>query len=928
MSANANASASASASASSSRQVDGGDSPGRRRHSHTHGHGHGHGHGLWHTRRRSKSITFKDPPPPLHVSPVDRKSTIKIERQDDALSNGDIDSDAASIATTASSEIDDPSEREFRSRFLPGHIARRLQRRSTPDEQSDGDVDVDTANTPDTADQSHHQADPTQAVTKYRRTPILSGALAPFSIMLEVPGLTSKWYVRIDTSGKSVTYRDNPVLLDVGLAFSLAAAVAANVMLIMRFTKVLTPRQATLGAFLGFLVHDAINVAALVSFGVIHAVDDGFTYSQAYWMTLAATIASVACTITLIFDYTRTKNFGTSGSGLTPKQTQLIIVVMVLLLYLSFGSLIYSILLSLPFQDALYFTCTTTLAVGFGDIIPTTVGSKVFLFFYAPLGIILFGVTIYIARQTIIEDLEISYQRKRGEFMDKWKSKKQQSKTIKREGRALKRAMKTESQDSKSAHAHQTADTNESADNGKTSSRDHHDILRQEMQSMEATLAQQRLEVEARWATFRQELAAREKSEFWSKLIGSFGLFLAFWLLGAMAFTFFEGWSYFEAFYFCFILFTTIGFGDYTPKTDGGRTFFIVWSLLGVAVLTIFFSVVGDAWGSQVTGRLNKTRRRIRAQGRKIRRRLARWLSKLQCRDVENVDEGVHESEMAQLRLPASGHANSAASTVHGQSATVQGQSASTATATANASAPATSADASGHTNTTIRTPKSGGGILVNASSAEAGQSVASSSERRQSAATPKETLMGDLRELNADPSGPKEALVQLAHSALNMHQASSSYISSRREAFITALHQVPEFRHLSPQSPPSHERPTRSATESNFLHSPWQHTHENLPTDPDQMQNLFESLHRTGGHEAVQSAREIFAFSKLEKEIQAVVRNSTILKGSLVAQEKKIQELRARLYTLEGASTSSGGGGSQEQTLNDSPESLPRSLP
>jgi potassium channel subfamily K, other eukaryote len=73
-------------------------------------------------------------------------------------------------------------------------------------------------------------------VPNYRWTPIISGVVVPFSILLEIPGLTEHWYIRTEANN-IVESRSNPPILDIGLAISMACALAANICLVMRFLE-------------------------------------------------------------------------------------------------------------------------------------------------------------------------------------------------------------------------------------------------------------------------------------------------------------------------------------------------------------------------------------------------------------------------------------------------------------------------------------------------------------------------------------------------------------------------------------------------------------------------------------------------------------------------------------------------------------------
>jgi len=90
-----------------------------------------------------------------------------------------------------------------------------------------------------------------------------------------------------------------------------------------------------------------------------------------------------------------------------------------------------------------------------------------------------------------------------------------------------------------------------------------------------------------------------ERKAFWAKLVVAWSLFMIFWLVGAALFVATEKWTFGIAVYFCFITFTTTGYGDYSPKTAAGRSVFVFWALLGLATMTILVSVLQDAFSSK-----------------------------------------------------------------------------------------------------------------------------------------------------------------------------------------------------------------------------------------------------------------------------------------------------------------------------------------
>ena len=52
-------------------------------------------------------------------------------------------------------------------------------------------------------------------------------------------------------------------------------------------------------------------------------------------------------------------------------------------------------------------------------------------------------------------------------------------------------------------------------------------------------------------------------------ILGGLLAIILFFGFGAFLFTIWEDWDFFDAFYFCFVTMTTIGFGDMTPSISG-----------------------------------------------------------------------------------------------------------------------------------------------------------------------------------------------------------------------------------------------------------------------------------------------------------------------------------------------------------------------
>jgi len=80
--------------------------------------------------------------------------------------------------------------------------------------------------------------------------------------------------------------------------------------------------------------------------------------------------------------------------------------------------------------------------------------------------------------------------------------------------------------------------------------------------------------------------------------------------LGTFVYYKVEGWTLLDSLYFSVITLTTVGYGDFSPQTDVGKIFTMIYIFVGLGILFGFVDVIGDHIVNKRMENIEKRRQR------------------------------------------------------------------------------------------------------------------------------------------------------------------------------------------------------------------------------------------------------------------------------------------------------------------------------
>lgn len=420
-------------------------------------------------------------------------------------------------------------------------------------------------------DEHAHHDDPSRWWFAASAFPMIAGTLGPVASAFSILALVRPWrqYYPDGSVLDDATYVADPVWLTAINAVQLVLALGANATLLLNMTRRLRFSIAQPITIIGWYISSLCLIAltATAAGPLVLQPQIDYIWSQAFFYAIYSSILYfvVASLMLTTFAGAQAGHYP-KDFMLTASQRTLMLQTIMFQLYLLLGALVFCKVEEWNYLDAVYWAAVTLFTVGFGDLYPTTSLGQGLLIPYSLVGIISLGLVIGSIRSLMLE-------RARRRF---------DARVVERKRRQTLRRMVKKGKDdmlipiSDGQQPPNLASSPSAASTGLT-------------------------EFERREAEFKlmrkiQDVADRRRR--WYSMAISTTTWLVLWLVGAEIFRQcelpYQGWSYFDGFYFAFLGLTTIGYGDLTPVSNGGKSFWVFWALLALPTMTVLISNAGD----------------------------------------------------------------------------------------------------------------------------------------------------------------------------------------------------------------------------------------------------------------------------------------------------------------------------------------------
>ncbi|PMD47601.1 voltage-gated potassium channel [Hyaloscypha variabilis F] len=484
--------------------------------------------------------------------------------------------------------------------------------------------------------------------------PLLAATIGPMANVLSIVALVSTWRVTLPNNGQLPEGTDDAginipdphweVILN---AISLACGFFGNFCLLLNFTRRVRYIVALPLTIIAWYFASGILIGIIVAMNkYVPPVRPGETYSQGFWHAIIAAVLYLITSMLLMVNMLGYfLGHYPQHFDLDDDQRTLILQTMMFFIWLAGGAGIFSRLCGFSFADALYFSDVTVLTIGFGDIIASNDGARGFIFPFAVIGIIFLGLMINsirkfatsMSKEKVIKAHQLHERertfgrsvtsekelRERLGLPPRRDSDARRPSTLRKQstvGTLKERRTSLEQYGHFDVHGrtitfHEHKSKAPAGGGGRGGagrshkpkpplSRDAKMQMRAAGKDSNAKRRDRReklillKEEKDRFDAMREIQSNTSRFKQYYALAMSVLAFGILWCVGAAIFMVAErriqDLSYFESLYFCYVSLLTIGYGDFAPKSNAGKPFFIVWSLVAVPTMTILVSDMGD----------------------------------------------------------------------------------------------------------------------------------------------------------------------------------------------------------------------------------------------------------------------------------------------------------------------------------------------